>query len=74
VRGINIQVIGGPRGTGPVHLVKGASEAHMMESNDEVEYATMHSRAFEEKKMRLESEKLFARCDFISGLAEKSWL
>ncbi|ROW05794.1 hypothetical protein VMCG_05222 [Cytospora schulzeri] len=79
---MNIQLIGGPLGTGPCQLrVGGAStepselhEAGSMQiplGIDGVEFGEMVSPFVEARKRELERQRIFQRCGFINTLTEK---
>ncbi|KAI0198404.1 alpha/beta-hydrolase [Astrocystis sublimbata] len=79
-RTFNLQVLGGPLGTGVVHLEReDTSHIASFESegntkiaiDDAVENGEMGSRVLEERQRQLSREDLFGRCDFINSLAEK---
>jgi hypothetical protein len=74
---LNIQVIGGPHGTGSVHLTEQAesgtaSEAETMQQvlADPVHFGYMDSFHAYERRRQMEQEKLFQRCAYINSLAE----
>jgi carboxylesterase type B len=79
-RELTIEVVGGTHGMGAVKLTRysegvpvpeGVGETLDSVQSEGLEYAAMGSRVDEEKRRRLESEKLFTRCRFLSTLAEK---
>lgn len=78
--GINVQVIGGPFGTGTCHLGRGVANAasfYVHEGNmqqplaDSVQFAEMGSASAQGRHQELEREKLLERCAFVNSLAEK---
>ncbi|KUI68142.1 hypothetical protein VM1G_04568 [Cytospora mali] len=79
---INIQLIGGPLGTGPCQLGVEVESAKLPEHDDAgsmqiplgvdgVEFGVMESAIFEARKRELERQRLLERCAFINTLAEK---
>lgn len=79
---INVQLIGGPLGTGHCQLEADVAFATLSEQQDAgsmqiplgmhgVEFGEMESAAFEARKRELERQRLFERCAFIQTLAEK---
>ncbi|PQE05222.1 Carboxylesterase type B protein [Rutstroemia sp. NJR-2017a BBW] len=76
-RELNIEVIGGPYGTGSVHLTEQADggmtpEVEMMQQvlADPVHFGYMDSFHAYERRRQMEQEKLFERCAYINSLAE----
>jgi carboxylesterase type B len=74
---LNIQVIGGPYGSGSVHLTEQthsgtAPEFGTMQQalEDPVNFGSMDSFNAYERKRQMEQEKLFQRCAYINSLAE----
>ncbi|POS76103.1 hypothetical protein DHEL01_v205498 [Diaporthe helianthi] len=77
---LDVQVIGGPLGTGSCHL---AADVHRTEDLnkhqgtpqqplvDSVQYGEMGSGASQERQKMLDNEKLIERCIFINSLAER---
>lgn len=74
-REMNIEVVGGPYGSGSVALRDDESnvrgEGSLEEQSQDTDYAAMDSPAIHIKKAKLESEKLFQRCRYIKSLDEK---
>lgn len=78
---INIQVVGGPFGTGSCHLEDGidnstasftVQEGRMQEPLvDSVQFGEMGSAGAQRRQQELERENLLKRCAFIGSLAEK---
>lgn len=78
--GINLQVVGGPYGTGSGQIGAGQenSDADLGEQEgiqnpltDSLQYGEMGSEISQERQKLLEHEKLIKRCAFINSLAEK---
>ncbi|PQE07710.1 Carboxylesterase type B protein [Rutstroemia sp. NJR-2017a BVV2] len=74
---LNIQVIGGPYGTGSVHLTEQAESGATPEVGtmqqvlaDPVTFGSIDSFHAHERKRQMEQEKLFQRCAYINSLAE----
>ncbi|KAK7756217.1 hypothetical protein SLS62_001810 [Diatrype stigma] len=78
--GINIQVLGGPLGTGNSHLTNNlgdtvylAVQTGQMQSPlvDSTQFGEMESGLFEQRQREIKSERLLERCAFINRLSEK---
>ncbi|KAG8169849.1 hypothetical protein KVR01_000594 [Diaporthe batatas] len=77
----NLQVIGGPQGTGNCHLSEAAAHDTMkideqlgeMQNplEDVIQYGEMGSDAVQKRQDLIEHERLMERCAFISSLSEK---
>lgn len=80
----NLQVLGGPLGTGPVRLTRkpsaSASEGRRRDDlgsmqiplgENDIDYGNMNSLKDQERERELSREDLFQRCSFINTLAEK---
>ncbi|KAK7746209.1 hypothetical protein SLS62_009425 [Diatrype stigma] len=75
---INLQLIGGPLGTGPCSLGQGSSHEAGQEAGsmqhplvDNTEYGEMETAVLQARRKQLEREKLLERCAFLSTLAPK---
>ncbi|KAK7743218.1 hypothetical protein SLS53_004303 [Cytospora paraplurivora] len=79
---VNLQLIGGPLGTGYCQVRAEAESAKLTEQENEgsvqipidwdgVEFGEMGTSAFEARKKELGRQKLLGRCAFINTLAEK---
>lgn len=74
---IDLQVIGGPLGTGNIHVTAGIHDKMVLEDAvqsplvDSVQYEEMRSSTAQERQNIVEQEKLVERCAFINSLAEK---
>lgn len=78
--GINLQVIGGPQGTGSCHISEAAHDTMKIDQQDgtlqrpldgSFLYEEMDSEAVQAQKKLIEHERLIERCAFISELSEK---
>ncbi|KAI0024063.1 Alpha/Beta hydrolase protein [Xylariomycetidae sp. FL0641] len=77
--GMNLQLIGGPYGTGTAHIggvsklvFSGSQMGDMQNPLDSgVQYAEMDSAESQQRSDLLQQEKLLERCAFISTLSEK---
>lgn len=78
--GMNLQVIGGPLGTGSCHVTQAAHDTMNIDQqhgtleslfDGGVIYGEMDFDAVQVRKKLLEYEKLFERCAFINDLSEK---
>lgn len=74
---LNIQVIGGPYGTGSVHVTEQTDSGTAPEFGtmqqalaDPVNFGSMDSFNAYERKRQMNQEKLFQRCAYINSLAE----
>ena len=72
---LQIQVIGGPYGTGPVSLSRnsrlgGEALGEQQVLGEGFEYGEMKSPSVEKRQRLLEDQKLFERCDYIKSLSE----
>ncbi|KAJ8130842.1 hypothetical protein O1611_g2784 [Lasiodiplodia mahajangana] len=75
----NINILGGPLGTGPAHLAPGSRQyddgdtgsIQMLPGDGHFEYGEMESPMDGNRKRELTREDLFERCAFINGLSEK---
>ncbi|KAI2464123.1 alpha/beta-hydrolase [Annulohypoxylon bovei var. microspora] len=77
---INLQLIGGPLGTGVGHLSNNKDEDADFDLQDDImqnplvdstRFGEMGSPTIQERQRELQREKLFERCAFINSLAEK---
>lgn len=79
---VNVQLIGGPLGTGSFTLGTSFGSSHLADpqniggmqsplGTEDLEFGDMESAALEARKGELERQKLLQRCDFINTLAEK---
>lgn len=77
---LNLQVIGGPLGTGPCSLAGKAGLARSPEQEgsmqiplgtDGIDFGQMGSAELDQRKQELERQKLLERCAFVNSLAEK---
>ena len=73
---MNIQVIGGPYGTGSSHLharkkIDISSDGMQMPMADNVEYNDMESEIMKQRSRELERQKLFERCEYFSSISKK---
>lgn len=77
---MELQVIGGPFGTGSCHLSEGAHDKMNLNEpqntlqipiDDSVQYGEMGYRVSQERQKTLDHEKLIERCTFINSLAER---
>jgi len=72
---LQIQVIGGPYGTGPVSLSRksglgGEALGEQQVLGEGFEYGEMKSPSVEKRQRLLEDQKLFERCEYIKSLSE----
>lgn len=78
---LNLQVTGGPLGTGPCRLSSKAGSARLSDQEegsieiplgaDGAEFGQMDSAELGKRKQELERQKLLERCAFVNSLAEK---
>lgn len=77
---INLQVIGGPLGTGTCHITAPTDEIPSFEEQDSplqkplvdsLQYEEMGSKTSQERQNEIGHEQLIRRCAFINSLAEK---